>query len=126
MRNLHEGEGGVVMATSSFVEKIRENNPKVMVEYVAALEAAEEAPVAPMSEPTARRITDPAEIISVADGMSGPLTILRECIGQLPAKLSRVSNTVAFYRWFAGNLFWCLIRLRKTCALENKVWPLHV
>ena len=29
------------MATSSFVEKIRVNNPKVMVEYVSAMEAAE-------------------------------------------------------------------------------------
>lgn len=50
------------MATSSFVEKIRVNNPKVMIEYVAALEAAEKAPAAPMVEPTARRITDPAEM----------------------------------------------------------------
>lgn len=53
------------MATSSFVEKIRVNNPKVMVEYVAALEAAEKASVVTMPEPTARRITDPAEMKSI-------------------------------------------------------------
>ena len=53
------------MATSSFVEKIRVNNPKVLVEYVAALEAAERAPVTPMAEPAARRITDPEELRAV-------------------------------------------------------------
>ncbi len=53
------------MATSSFVEKIQVNNPKVMVEYVAALEAAEKAQVTPMPEPTARRITDAEEIKSI-------------------------------------------------------------
>lgn len=53
------------MATSSFVEKIRVNNPKVMVEYVAALEAAEKAPVMPITKPFARRISDPAEMKSI-------------------------------------------------------------
>ncbi len=53
------------MATSSFVEKIRVNNPKVMMDYAAALEAAEKAPVLPLPEPTARRITDPAEMKSI-------------------------------------------------------------
>ena len=50
------------MATSSFVEKIKVNNPKVIMEYASALEAAEKAPVSPMPEPTARRITNPEEI----------------------------------------------------------------
>ena len=53
------------MATSSFVEKIRVNNPKAMVEYVAALDAAEKATITPMSEPTAKRVTDPAEIRAI-------------------------------------------------------------
>lgn len=53
------------MATSSFVEKIRVNNPKAIVEYAAALEAAERAPVTPMPEPTAKRITDPVEMKSI-------------------------------------------------------------
>jgi len=53
------------MATSSFVEKIRVNNPKVMVDYVAALEAAEKAPVVPLEKPTARRITDPEEMRNI-------------------------------------------------------------
>ena len=50
------------MATSSIVENIEVNNPKVMEEYVAVLEAAENAPVTPLAQPTARRITDPDEL----------------------------------------------------------------
>lgn len=50
------------MATSSFVEKIRINNPKAMVEYAAALEAAEKAPILPDEQPSARKISDPAEL----------------------------------------------------------------
>lgn len=50
------------MATSSFVEKIRVNNPKVMMDYVAALEAAEKAPVTPISEPIAREVNDSEEL----------------------------------------------------------------
>ena len=53
------------MATSSFVEKIRVNNPKVMIEYVAALEAAEKAPIAPVKEPIARRITNSEELKTI-------------------------------------------------------------
>ncbi len=53
------------MATSSFIEKIRVNNPKVMMEYVSALEAAEKAPVTPIAKPSAKRITDPDEIKAV-------------------------------------------------------------
>ncbi len=50
------------MATSSIIEDIKINNPKVMEEYVAALEAAEKAPIVPVQELAARRITDPAEL----------------------------------------------------------------
>ena len=53
------------MATSSFFEKIRVNNPKVIVEYAAALEAAEKAPVTAMDEPIARRITNPVELKTI-------------------------------------------------------------
>ncbi len=53
------------MATSSFIENIRINKPMVMEKYVEALEAAEKAPVMPLPEPTARRISDPEEIKTV-------------------------------------------------------------
>ncbi|MDO4797381.1 MAG: hypothetical protein Q4A01_05085 [Coriobacteriales bacterium] len=51
------------MATSSLIDNIRINNPKVMEEYAAAMEVAEREPIAPLAKPTtARRITDPAEM----------------------------------------------------------------
>ena len=50
------------MATSSFVERIRVNNPKVMEEYVAVMETAANAPVAKRQEKTAKEITDPKEL----------------------------------------------------------------
>ena len=53
------------MATSSFIENIRVNNPIVMEKYAEVLEAAEKVPVTPLPEPTARRITDSEEIKGV-------------------------------------------------------------
>lgn len=50
------------MAVSSFVEKIRLNNPKVMMDYVAALEAAEKEPIIPMKESTIREVKDSEEL----------------------------------------------------------------
>ena len=50
------------MATSSFVERIRVNNPKVMEEYVAAMETAANAPVAQRPEKRAKEIKDPQEL----------------------------------------------------------------
>ena len=46
------------MATSSIVEKIRVNNPKVIEEYVAAMEASAQAPIV-HKQPTAKKISDP-------------------------------------------------------------------
>ena len=50
------------MASSSFVERIRINNPKVMEEYVAAMESAAIAPVVQRAEKKAKEITDPKEL----------------------------------------------------------------
>lgn len=50
------------MATSSFVEKIRLNNPKVMMDYVAALVAAEKEPIIPIKESTVREVKDSDEL----------------------------------------------------------------
>ena len=47
------------MPTSSIFEPITIDNPKVMIEYVAALERAENAPVAPRRKPHAEEIRDP-------------------------------------------------------------------
>ena len=54
--------GGEYMATSSFVERIRVNNPKVMEEYVAAMESAANAPVMQRAEKTVKEIKDPQEL----------------------------------------------------------------
>ena len=50
------------MATSSFMEKIRVNNPKVMEEFAAAMESAASAPVGDRQEKTADEIKDPQEL----------------------------------------------------------------
>ena len=50
------------MATSSFVEKIRVNNPKVMEEYVAAMETTANTPIAHRAEKKAVEIKDPQEL----------------------------------------------------------------
>lgn len=53
------------MATSTMIENIKVNNPMLLEEYVAALEASETAPIAPAQEPVTRRITDSAELRDV-------------------------------------------------------------
>ena len=58
-------KGGVVMATSSIVEKIRVNNPKVIEEYVAAMEASANTPIVQMKKRTAKTVSDPAELKKV-------------------------------------------------------------
>ncbi len=50
------------MATSSIVERIRVNNPKVIEEYVAAMEASANTQIAFKEESLAKRITDPKEL----------------------------------------------------------------
>ena len=50
------------MATSSFVERIRVNNPKVMEEYVAAMESAANSPVVSRPKKKANEIKDPQEL----------------------------------------------------------------
>lgn len=50
------------MATSSIIEKIRVNNPKVLEKYAASLEADANEPVTPNSKSMVRQITDPKEI----------------------------------------------------------------
>ena len=50
------------MATSTIVEKIRVNNPKVIEEYVAAMESAANAPIETRKSPAAKQVTDPAEL----------------------------------------------------------------
>ena len=54
--------GGMDMATSSFVEKIRVNNPKVMEEYVAAMESAANTPVLQRTEKKTKEIKDSQEL----------------------------------------------------------------
>ena len=58
-------KGGVDMATSSIIDNIRINNPKVMEKYAEAMEAAEKEPITPMVKPTARKITDPTEMKTI-------------------------------------------------------------
>ncbi len=53
------------MATSSIVEKIRVNNPKVIEEYVAAMEASANTPIVQMKKRTAKTVSDPAELKKV-------------------------------------------------------------
>jgi len=50
------------MATSSFVERIRINNPKVMEEYVAAMETASNAPMVQQQGKKTKEIKDPQEL----------------------------------------------------------------
>ncbi|MBR1711124.1 MAG: hypothetical protein IJ719_20230 [Clostridia bacterium] len=50
------------MATSTIVEKIRVNNPKVIEEYVAAMESAATAPIETRKPTAAKQITDAAEL----------------------------------------------------------------
>jgi len=50
------------MATSTLIDNIVVNNPKLLEDYVAFMEAQENAPVTPRPEPTARYITDPDEM----------------------------------------------------------------
>ena len=50
------------MATSTIVEKIRVNNPKVIEEYVAAMEASADTPIEIEKPSAARQVTDPAEL----------------------------------------------------------------
>ena len=58
-------EGGVIMATSSIVEKIRVNNPKVIEEYVAAMEASANTPIVRKEQKAAKKVSDPAELKKV-------------------------------------------------------------
>ena len=53
------------MATSSIIDNIRINNPKVMEKYAEAMEAAEKEPITPMVKPAARKITDPTEMEAI-------------------------------------------------------------
>ena len=55
-------EGGVLMATSTILEKIRVNNPKVIEEYVAAMEASANTPIETRKPTAAKQVTDPAEL----------------------------------------------------------------
>ncbi len=50
------------MATSTIVEKIRVNNPKVIEEYVAAMEASASTPIESRKPAAAKQVTDPAEL----------------------------------------------------------------
>ena len=50
------------MATSSFVERIRINNPKVMEEYMAAMETAANVPIVQQQEKKTKEIKDPQEL----------------------------------------------------------------
>lgn len=52
------------MATSSILENIRVNNPKVLEEYVAAMEKAADSPIK-KQERIAREITDPSELKAI-------------------------------------------------------------
>ena len=56
------------MATSSFVDRIRINNPKVMEEYVAAMEASAKEPLKHRTEDQrSGAITDSARISVAAE-----------------------------------------------------------
>lgn len=50
------------MATSSILENICVNNPKVLEEYVAAMEKAANAPIEKRNKKIAKEITDPEEL----------------------------------------------------------------
>lgn len=50
------------MATSSIIENIKVNNPRVIEEYLAAMEKAASEPIAEKKESGTVRITDPAEL----------------------------------------------------------------
>ena len=50
------------MATSSIIENISVNNPKVMEQYAEAMEKAEKSTVTRMAEPTAKVVTAPEEM----------------------------------------------------------------
>lgn len=50
------------MATSSFFERIRVNNPKVMEEYVAAMETAASTPIIRNESKRTPEIKDPQEL----------------------------------------------------------------
>lgn len=50
------------MATSTIVEKIRVNNPKVIEEYVAAMEASANTPIKTRKGASVKQVTDPAEL----------------------------------------------------------------
>ena len=50
------------MAISSIIENIQVNNPKVMEEYVAAVEKAAASPVEKKKDRIAREISNPDEL----------------------------------------------------------------
>ncbi len=50
------------MATSTIVEKIRVNNPKVIEEYAATMEASANTPIEARKTAVAKQATDPAEL----------------------------------------------------------------
>ena len=50
------------MATSSIVDKIRVNNPTVIEDYVAAMEASANSSVVQKDKRTAETISDPTEL----------------------------------------------------------------
>ena len=50
------------MATSTIVEKIRVNNPKVIEKYVTAMEFAVNAPIETRKPTAAKQVTDPTEL----------------------------------------------------------------
>lgn len=54
--------GGMDMATSTIVEKIRVNNPKVIEELVATMETVAKAPIERRSQSSAKQVTDSAEL----------------------------------------------------------------
>lgn len=53
------------MATSSILENIRVNNPKVLEDYVASMEKSANAPIEKKTERIAREITDPKELETI-------------------------------------------------------------
>ena len=50
------------MATSSIMEKIRVNNPKVIEEYVAAMEASANTSISCRGQNMTKKVSDPAEL----------------------------------------------------------------
>ena len=55
------------MATSSIIENIQINNPKVMEDYISAIERAESAPIETNKTRIAREIRDPDEIKKILE-----------------------------------------------------------